>query len=77
MDRYLTRVCPRCGGHIGIYMQEPERDQPLQAVNGQCVRCRYRLAWIVIRGRDNIGKPRRRKHARIHRPIHAPTIRPA
>ena len=44
-------------------MREPERDMPLEAVNGHCLRCQYRLAWIVIRGE------------RSPRPVgHAPAI---
>jgi hypothetical protein len=50
MAKYFARSCPRCNGYVGIIMREPERDLPLQAVNGHCVRCAYRLAWIVIRG---------------------------
>jgi hypothetical protein len=37
-------------GYVGIVLREPGRNTPLQAVNGKCVRCSYRLAWIVIRG---------------------------
>ena len=58
MDRYLTRICPRCGGHVGIYMNQPEQNTPLQAVNGHCVRCSYRLVWIVIRGRRSRLMPK-------------------
>jgi hypothetical protein len=50
MAKYLYRSCPRCNGYVGIVLREPERDLPLRAVNGQCVRCRYRLAWIIVRG---------------------------
>ena len=31
--------------------REPGRNTPLQAVNGHSLKCDYRLAWIVIRGR--------------------------
>jgi hypothetical protein len=36
---------------------------PLQAVNGHCLGCGYRLAWIVIRGkRDTVrGLERERR----------------
>lgn len=50
MTRYFTRSCPRSGGHVGITMREPETALRLQAVNGKCVRCSYRLAWIVVKG---------------------------
>ena len=50
MVRYLTRICPRCNGHVSIIMREPGLNTQLQAVNGHCLHCQYRLAWIVIRG---------------------------
>ena len=49
MDRYLIHNCPRCRGLMGVVVQRPQGTS-LQAVNGKCVRCRHRLAWIVIRG---------------------------
>ena len=51
MARYLFRNCPRCAGYLGIVLREPGRNTPLQAVNGHCLKCGYRLARIVIRGR--------------------------
>ena len=50
MARYLARACPRCNGYVGIIIREQGRNTPLQAVNGHCLRCSYRMAWIVIRG---------------------------
>ena len=50
MARSLFRHCPRCGSYIGIVLREPGRNTPVQAVNGHCLKCDYRLAWIVIRG---------------------------
>jgi len=51
MARYLCRDCPRCGrGYIGIVLREPDLNAPLRAINGQCLQCGYRLAWIVVRG---------------------------
>ena len=63
MARYLTRVCPRCNGYVGIIMREPGSNVPVQAVNGRCTRCSYRMAWAVIRGRNTsptvtLRKPR-------------------
>jgi hypothetical protein len=57
MERYLTRVCPRCAGHVGVIVREPGSNTQLRAVNGHCVRCGYRLAWIVIRGNRRL-RPR-------------------
>ena len=50
MARYLARSCPRCNGYLGIMLREPGRNVPLQAVNGHCLGCGYRMSWIVIRG---------------------------
>ena len=51
MARYLARACPRCNGYVGIIIREPGRNVPVQAVNGRCTQCKYRMAWIVIEGR--------------------------
>jgi hypothetical protein len=48
MAKYLHRSCPRCNSYVGIVLGEPGRNTPLQAVNGKCLACSYRLAWIVI-----------------------------
>jgi hypothetical protein len=50
MAKYLYRSCPRCNGYVGIVLPEPARNAPVQAVNGHCLRCGWRLSWIVIRG---------------------------
>src|SRR5258705_7197315 len=51
MVKYLCRTCPRSNGYLGIVLRETGRNVPLQAVNGHCLGCGYRLAWIVIRGK--------------------------
>jgi hypothetical protein len=51
MARYLARACPHCNGYVGITIREPGRNVPLQAVNGRCTQCTFRMAWIVIEGR--------------------------
>ena len=51
MATYLARPCPRCNGYLGIVLREPGRNMPVRAVNGLCLKCGYRLAWIVIRGK--------------------------
>ena len=54
MARYLAKACPRCDGYVGIVIREPRSKMPLQAVNGRCTRCSYRMAWIVIRGKSGL-----------------------
>jgi hypothetical protein len=56
MAKYLYRSCPRCNGYLGIVLREPGRSTPLQPVNGQCLGCGYRLAWIVIRGKRDSAR---------------------
>ena len=33
-------------------MREPGRNMPVRAVNGHCLKCDYRLSWIVIKGKQ-------------------------
>ena len=47
MAKYLARSCPRCNCYVGIVMRDPGRNVPLQAVNGHCLGCGYRMSWIV------------------------------
>ena len=51
MAKYLARSCPRCAGYLGIVVREPGRNIRLQAINGRCAECGYRLAWLLVRGR--------------------------
>jgi hypothetical protein len=49
--KYLAHPCPRCKGYLGIVLRAPGRNTPLQAINGRCLQCGHRLAWILIRGK--------------------------
>lgn len=65
MVRYLYRSCPRCNGYLGIVLREPGRNVPLQAVNGHCLGCGYRMSWIVIQGKGrSVVRAGRRLSAR-------------
>jgi hypothetical protein len=55
MVKYLARSCPRCRGYLGIVLRKPGRNIALQAINGHCLECGYRLAWILVRGRRVAG----------------------
>jgi hypothetical protein len=44
-------------------MHGAERNIPLHAVNGQCLKCGYRLAWIVVRGGRKALKLRAKRKA--------------
>lgn len=64
MTRQLARLCPHCGGFMIVKVFEPERHTACQAVNGRCVRCQDRLAWIVIRGnRRSLRRHRQTREA--------------
>jgi hypothetical protein len=52
MARYLARSCPQWNGYLGIVLREPGHNVPVRAVNGHCLKCDYRLAWIVIKGKQ-------------------------
>jgi hypothetical protein len=39
MASYLNRPCPRCKGYLGIVLRESERNMPVRAVNGHCLKC--------------------------------------
>jgi len=56
MAKYLARSCPRCNDYLGIVMRKPARNSPLQAINGRCLMCGYRLAWLVVRGRKGTSR---------------------
>jgi uncharacterized protein with PIN domain len=41
----FQRSCPKCNGYLGIVVPEQEVKVPVQAINGRCLKCGYRLAW--------------------------------
>jgi len=51
MAKYLARTCPKCNDYLGIVVPKPTPKATVSAINGQCLRCGYRLAWILIVGR--------------------------
>ena len=51
MAKYLQRPCPKCNSYLGIVIRERKAKLPVQAINGWCLKCGYRLAWVVIRGK--------------------------
>lgn len=63
MTRQLVRHCPRCNSVLLVKVLEPGQNTRLQAVNGSCVRCSCRLAWIVIKG-NRPASPRLRYRLR-------------
>ena len=62
MAKYLQRSCPKCGGYLGIVVPERKAEIPVQAINGRCLKCGYRLAWVLVRGKTSAElSPRRSK----------------
>src|SRR6266403_5898171 len=49
MAKYLKRSCPKCNGYLGIVVPERKAKMPVQAINGRCLKCDYRLAWFLVR----------------------------
>ena len=75
MVRYLYRNCRRCKGYVRIVLREPGLNTPLQAANGQCLRCSYRWAWIVIQGNNRQDKRTSPHHIASSRQAGRPTTR--
>jgi hypothetical protein len=46
--KYLQRSCPKCNGYLGIVVPERQAKMPVQAINGRCLKCGYRLAWVLF-----------------------------
>jgi hypothetical protein len=40
---------PVPNGYLGIVVPEQKAKKPVQAINGRCLKCGYRLAWGFIR----------------------------
>jgi C4-type Zn-finger protein len=49
----LQRSCPKCNGYLGIVVPERKVKMPVQAINGRCLKCGYRLAWVLVRGKTS------------------------
>ena len=43
MAKYVQRSCPKCDGYLGIVVPERKAKMPVQAINGRCLKCGYRL----------------------------------
>jgi C4-type Zn-finger protein len=50
-SKYLQRSCPKCKGYLGIVIPEQKVKMPVQAINGRCLKCGYRLAWALVLGK--------------------------
>jgi hypothetical protein len=51
--KYLQRSCPKCDGYLGIVAPERKTKMAVQAINGRCLKCSYRLAWVLVRGKTS------------------------
>jgi hypothetical protein len=51
MARYFARSCPKCNGYLGIVLPHKQRNVPVKAINGRCVKCGHRLAWLLVLGK--------------------------
>jgi hypothetical protein len=50
MAKYFARACPKCNGYLGVVVPPPERKTAVRPINGLCLRCGYRLVWMLILG---------------------------
>ena len=51
MSKDVVRSCPKCKGDLAIVLPDRQRRARISAINGRCVNCGYRLAWILIQGK--------------------------
>jgi hypothetical protein len=73
MAKYLARSCPRCTGYLGIVVRKPRRNTRLEAINGHCAECGYRMAWILMRGKESALSGR---HCSSFTPLNFSVLRP-
>src|SRR4030095_346997 len=50
MTKYFARACPGCNAYLEIVLLDLGYKVAHQTVNGRCLECGYRLAWIVMSG---------------------------
>jgi hypothetical protein len=50
MAKYFQRSCPKCNGYLGIVVPERKTKLPVKVINGRCLKCGYRLAWVLVLG---------------------------
>jgi len=43
---------PKYNGYLGIVIPERKAKLRVQAINGRCLKSGYRLAWVLVQGRD-------------------------
>jgi len=46
-----TTLHPKCDGYLGIVVPERKAKLLVQAINGRCLKCGYRLTWVVVSGK--------------------------
>jgi hypothetical protein len=68
MAKYLKRSCRKCHGYLRIVIPERKAKMPVQAINVRCLKCGYRLAWVLVE--ENGSGTKRRRF-----PFHATPMR--
>jgi hypothetical protein len=48
---YMQHTYPKCNGYLGIVVPELKAKTPVQAINGRCLKCGYRLAALLVLGK--------------------------
>jgi hypothetical protein len=49
--KYLGRICPKCGGNLGLVVSASLAYAEILPVIGCCMTCEYRLRWTLFVGR--------------------------
>jgi hypothetical protein len=47
----MKHTYPMCNGYLGIVVPELKAKTPVQAINGRCLKCGYRLAALLVLGK--------------------------
>jgi hypothetical protein len=47
----FQRSSPKCNDYLGIVVPEQKVKIAVKAINGRCLKCGYRLAWVLVSGK--------------------------
>ena len=59
MAKYLARICPKCGGYLGVVIPEPKEPTREIPVDAKCLRCGFDLLWKIVTGNRGLEREAR------------------
>ena len=62
MAKYLYRTCPKCKDYLGVVVPEPPEPVTEVPIDARCLRCGFKLAWKVIKGKKLPGQYGGKRH---------------